>query len=233
MGLCRASTAHSGPLPGLRPSFLVRVPLVREKTIPPGERLLQDPTFFFGMSSPDGSICLKTSVFASFSPFSFPLLRDYSDRNGRRRLRESERGRHTSRHPSDSFFCISLSESHRLARRVLQKGGVPAAPSGTATLLRLSPSHRSYPRSLPEGLRTSGTPDSHGLTGGVYKARERIHRAVADARLLANPTSRSRVADSDPNCERLSGSAPCRQVAPRCTAHCNTCVAPDIRAVLI
>ena len=25
---------------------------------------------------------------------------------------------------------------------------------------------------------TSGTPDSHGLTGGVYKARERIHRAM-------------------------------------------------------
>ena len=46
---------------------------------------------------------------------------------------------------------------------------------------------------------TSGTPNSHGLTGGVYKARERIHRAMADARLLANPASRSRVADSDPN----------------------------------
>ena len=52
-------------------------------------------------------------------------------------------------------------------------------------------------------LRTSGTPGSHGLTGGVYKARERIHRAMADARLLANPASRSRVADSDPNCERF------------------------------
>jgi len=41
------------------------------------------------------------------------------------------------------------------------------------------------------------------LTGGVYKARERIHRVIADTRLLANPTSRSRVAGSDPNCERL------------------------------
>ena len=48
-------------------------------------------------------------------------------------------------------------------------------------------------------LRTSGTPGFHGLTGGVYKARERIHRAVADARLLANPASWSRVADSSPN----------------------------------
>ena len=47
--------------------------------------------------------------------------------------------------------------------------------------------------------RTSGAPDSHGVTGGVYKARERIHRAMADARLLANPASWSRVADSSPN----------------------------------
>ena len=30
----------------------------------------------------------------------------------------------------------------------LQKGGVPAAPSGTATLLRLSPSHQFYPRPI-------------------------------------------------------------------------------------
>ena len=48
-------------------------------------------------------------------------------------------------------------------------------------------------------LHTSGTPDSHGLTGGVYKARERIHRAMADARLLANPTSWRRVSASNPN----------------------------------
>ena len=54
--------------------------------------------------------------------------------------------------------------------------------------------------SLPKVRRpTSGTPDFHGLTGGVYKARERIHRSVADLRLLAIPASRSRVADSDPN----------------------------------
>ena len=30
----------------------------------------------------------------------------------------------------------------------LQKGGVPAAPSGTATLLRLSPNYQFYPRTL-------------------------------------------------------------------------------------
>ena len=47
--------------------------------------------------------------------------------------------------------------------------------------------------------RSLGTPSFHGLTGGVYKARERIHRTMADVRLLANPTSRSRVPDFDPS----------------------------------
>ena len=51
----------------------------------------------------------------------------------------------------------------------------------------------------PSRSRTSGAPGFHGLTGGVYKARERIHRAMADARLLANPASRGRVADPGPN----------------------------------
>ena len=52
---------------------------------------------------------------------------------------------------------------------------------------------------LDRSAQSSGAPGFHGLTGGVYKARERIHRAMADARLLANPASRSRVPDSDPN----------------------------------
>ena len=39
----------------------------------------------------------------------------------------------------------------------------------------------------------SGTPNSHDLTGGVYKAQEHIHRVVADTRLLAIPTSCRRI----------------------------------------
>ena len=31
---------------------------------------------------------------------------------------------------------------------------------------------------LAVGSATSGATDSHGVTGGVYKARERIHRGV-------------------------------------------------------
>jgi hypothetical protein len=42
---------------------------------------------------------------------------------------------------------------------------------------------------LAVGPLASGVTDFHDLTGGVYKARERIHRGVADPRLLATPTS--------------------------------------------
>src|SRR5680860_342942 len=80
---------------------------------------------------------------------------------------------------------------------------------------------------------TSGTPGFHGLTGGVYKARERIHRIMADIRLLAIPASRGRVADPDPNCDRFCGSALRCRMASRCTGHCSTCVAQDVRAVMI
>ena len=54
-------------------------------------------------------------------------------------------------------------------------------------------------------LPASGAANSHGVTGGVYKARERIHRSIADLRLLAIPTSWSRVADSNPDWDRVSG----------------------------
>ena len=54
-------------------------------------------------------------------------------------------------------------------------------------------------------LPTSFAANSHGVTGGVYKARERIHRDNADSRLLAIPTSWSRVADSNPDYDALFG----------------------------
>ena len=50
---------------------------------------------------------------------------------------------------------------------------------------------------------TSGKTNSHDVTGGVYKARERIHGVVADTPLLAIPTSCSRVADYNLNWGRL------------------------------
>src|ERR1035437_7300882 len=96
--------------------------------------------------------------------------------------------------------------SYETAPVAPKKGGDPAAPSGTATLLRLRPNRRPHLRRLPP-LRVrppaSGVADFRDVTGGGSKARERIHRDVADSRLLATPTSWGRVADPNPNRDRL------------------------------
>ena len=52
-------------------------------------------------------------------------------------------------------------------------------------------------------LPASGAIHFHGVTGGVYKTRERIHGVVADTPLLAIPTSCSRVADYNLNWGRF------------------------------
>ena len=85
---------------------------------------------------------------------------------------------------------------------------------------------------LAVGAATSGGIDSHDVTGGVYKARERIQGAVADAPLLAIPASCSRVAGCNPNWGRLSGFARPRGPAALCTGHCSTFAAPGVRAIL-
>ena len=46
---------------------------------------------------------------------------------------------------------------------------------------------------------TWDAPPFRGLTGGVYKAQEHIHRSIADLRLLAIPASCRRVAACNPN----------------------------------
>ena len=59
--------------------------------------------------------------------------------------------------------------------------------------------HTLVPYLLAVGSSVSGAVGFHDVTGGVYKARERIQGVVADTPLLAIPASRSRVADSDLN----------------------------------
>ena len=96
----------------------------------------------------------------------------------------------TSRHVQLIFSCLVRTTSRKEVFQPHLPVRLPCYDLAPITRFTLGRSLRS---------RTSGTTNFHGLTGGVYKARERIHRAMADARLLANPTSRSRVADSDPN----------------------------------
>src|SRR5918998_729028 len=58
---------------------------------------------------------------------------------------------------------------------------------------------------LAVGPPASGVTNFRGVTGGVYKARERIHPGVADPGLLATPPSWRRVSASNPNRDRLFG----------------------------
>src|SRR5213075_407352 len=65
---------------------------------------------------------------------------------------------------------------------------------------------------LAVGSATWPLPPFRGLTGGVYKAQEHIHRGVADPRLLAIPTSRRRVAAFDLNWGVFFGIGSCSRV---------------------
>src|SRR5690606_16000966 len=112
--------------------------------------------------------------------------------------------------------------------------GDPAAGSPTATLLRLHPSYRPLLERLPPlrvGAPISGAIDSHGVTGGVYKARERIHRGVLirDYKRFRLPAGEVQTPiRTETGFLRL---APPRGLATLCTGHCSTCVAPVIRAM--
>src|ERR671915_23752 len=93
-----------------------------------------------------------------------------------------------------------------------------AVTSEGRNLLTTSPQSRIPPSTAPSqrvGPPASGVTHFRGVTGGVYKARERIHRSVADLRLLATPTSWGRVADPNPNHARFFGiRSPSRDRSP-------------------
>src|SRR5699024_1616267 len=112
----------------------------------------------------------------------------------------------------------------------------PAAPSDTATLLRLHPNHWSHLRQLrPVRVRslTSVVTDSRGVTGGVYKARERIQRGMlirAYSRCLLH------VGALQPTIRTANGImvvSPSCDVDARCSIHCGKCVAQIIRGMMI
>jgi hypothetical protein len=81
----------------------------------------------------------------------------------------------------------------RWSSRTFQYGYLVTTSLQSLALPSASPSDHSV------GATTSGMTSSHSVTGGVYKARERIHRRMADRRLLAIPPSCRRVAACNPN----------------------------------
>ena len=100
-----------------------------------------------------------------------------------------------------SFVSSYLVENLERCPLGLLKGGDPAAGSPTATLLRLHPNHQTDRWRLPPCGRLNDFRsiqlswcDGRCVQGpGTYSPRH------SDPRLLAIPTSRSRVADCDPN----------------------------------
>ncbi len=90
----------------------------------------------------------------------------------------------------------------RLAKKLLRKEVIqPHLPVRLPCYDFVPIASPTFDSSLPQGVRppASGVTDFRDVTGGVYKARERIHRSNADLRLLATPTSWGRVADPNPN----------------------------------
>ena len=102
---------------------------------------------------------------------------------------------------ANSNFRISnfefLREAHFLLRKEVIQPQVPLRLPCYDFIPITSHTFGNCP--LAVGTLTSGTTGFHDVTGGVYKARERIHAVVADTALLAIPASWSRVADSNPN----------------------------------
>ncbi len=82
-------------------------------------------------------------------------------------------------------------------------------------------------------IPASGEINSHGVTGGEYKTRERIHRDMADSRLLVIPASCSRVADYNPNWEKVYRFAPSRDFASHCPPHCSHVCRPGRKGPLM
>ena len=121
--------------------------------------------------------------------------------------KEADPGRATSsRHFEEPVNCAACAESEDVG----VSAGVLAIPRKEViqpqVLLRL-PCYDLVPvtgltvvaSALAVRSATLGTPGSHGLTGGVYKAQEHIHRGIADPRLLAIPASCRRISAYNPN----------------------------------
>ena len=117
-----------------------------------------------------------------------------------------------------------------------QKGGDPSPRSRRDTLLRLHPSHLSYlgrPPPLLVRLSTSGITDSHGVTGGVYNTRERIHPDILIRDYQRFQLHRVELQTLIRTGTSFKRFAPCHHVAARCTGHCSTPVALDVRGMMI
>ena len=121
-----------------------------------------------------------------------PPVREESDQASGGGIGREAEGRSVARRvPTGGIVTLAALPGRRWSSRTFQYGYLV-----TTSLQSLAP-----PSASPSevGVTTSGMASSHSVTGGVYKARERIHRSMADLRLLAIPPSCRRVAACNPN----------------------------------
>ena len=123
-----------------------------------------------------------------------PVLRWCREAQGPRGRKMT--GRRLTSDRRRSTGCENRPGSELLRKEVIQPHLPVRLPCYDFTPIADPTFDGSLPRVRPPA---SGVTNFRGVTGGVYKARERIHRSNADLRLLATPASRSRVADCDPN----------------------------------
>src|SRR5690625_1811468 len=104
------------------------------------------------------------------------------------------------RHPEPTWpgTCLLLRDTYDLLRKEVIQPHLPVRLPCYDLVPITGPTFDGSPHNVV-GPPASGVTNFRDLTGGVYKARERIHRSVADLRLLATPTSWGRVADPNPN----------------------------------
>ena len=82
----------------------------------------------------------------------------------------------TSKHFTDLGHLNKISSAEILLRKEVIQPHLPIRlPCYDFTPI-IRPTFDCAP--LAVGLQASGVSDSHGVTGGVYKARERIHRGM-------------------------------------------------------
>ena len=130
--------------------------------------------------------CLFLYWFCLFFQHVIDLIPSRGEREGTESDRQAAR-----RGPRPGTPC-----GHQSARITQDSGQLPGSPPSLIHRIRADSRKEVFQPHLPVRLpcydlapitgftlgrplreRTSGTPGFHGLTGGVYKARERIHRA--------------------------------------------------------
>ena len=133
----------------------------------------------------------------------FGPLPAYRRRNGGVDVVPGEPGHRTARVPSTRRAPAAVGAAAFPRKEVIQ----PHLPVRLPCYDFVPIASPTFDDSLPQGVGppASGVTDFRDVTGGVYKARERIHRSNADLRLLATPPSWRRVSASNPNRDRLFG----------------------------